>query len=107
MSPAALLHADREFFGMVADVAFSNPSSLSRAAVVARLISDAPRDRTSDREALARVVARRLQVELREGAQAVGRLGDVDRRLVETALLYVTYHRYLPQIDALIERQAG
>src|SRR5437660_27202 len=52
MSPAALLHADREFFGMVADVAFSNPFSLSRAAVVARLISDAPRDRTSDREAL-------------------------------------------------------
>ena len=85
---------------MVADVAFSNPFSLSRAAVVARLISDAPRDRTSDREALARVVAPRLQSVLREGAQAVGRLGDDDRRLVETALLYVTYHRYLPQIDA-------
>ena len=92
---------------MVADVAFSNPFSLSRAAVVARLISDAPRDRTSDREALARVVAPRLQSVLREGAQAVERLGDDDRRLVETALLYVTYHRYLPQIDALIERQAG
>jgi len=92
---------------MVADVAFSNPFSLSRAAVVARLISDAPRDRTSDREALARVVAPRLQSVLREGAQAVERLGDDDRRLLETALLYVTYHRYLPQIDALIERQAG
>src|SRR5438094_5905276 len=106
MSPAALLHADREFFGMVADVAFSNPFSLSRAAVVARLISDAPRDRTSDREALARVVAPRLQGVLGDGVRTVDRLGEDDRRLVETALLYVTYHRYVPQIDALIERQA-
>ncbi|HEY0338436.1 MAG TPA: sigma 54-interacting transcriptional regulator, partial [Burkholderiales bacterium] len=29
-----------------------------------------------------------------------------DRRLLEPAVFYVTYHRYVPQLDALIERQA-
>ena len=29
-----------------------------------------------------------------------------DRRLLEPALLYVCYHRHVPRIDALIERQA-
>src|SRR5205807_8122731 len=65
----------------------------------------APRDLARDREALARVVATRLHGVPGAGV-AIGRFGEEDRRLVETALLYVTYHRYVPQIDALIERQA-
>src|SRR5437879_6521391 len=65
----------------------------------------APRDLARDREALARVVASRLHGLLGDGV-TIDRFGEEDRRLVETALLYVTYHRYVPQIDALIERQA-
>jgi len=33
-------------------------------------------------------------------------LGADDQRLLEPAFLYVSYHRYVPQLDALIERQA-
>ena len=33
-------------------------------------------------------------------------LSAEDRQLLEPALLYVCYHRHVPQIDALIERQA-
>ena len=107
MSRAGLGNSDREFFAALADAAFGNSFSLQRAALIARLVSDTPGDLTGDREALARVVAPRLQRLLREGLPVVQRLGDEDRRLVEVALLYVSYHRHVPQIDALIERQAG
>ena len=99
--------ADREFFSALADVVFGNPFSAKRDELIVRLAPDAPLgDLTSDREALARVVGPRLALWLREGAPALRRLGAEDRRLLEPAFLYVCYHRYVPQLDALIERQA-
>jgi transcriptional regulator with AAA-type ATPase domain len=92
---------DRDFLGSLADVVFGNPFSAQRAALVARLAPGAkPGDLTQDREALARLVAPRLAPWLSR------RLSDEERRLVEPALLYVSYHRFVPQIDAHIERQA-
>jgi transcriptional regulator with AAA-type ATPase domain len=92
---------DHEFFVALADVVFGNPFSARRAALVARLAPGAtPGDLTQDREALARLVAPRLEPWLSR------KLSDEERRLVEPALLYVTYHRFVPQIDAHIERQA-
>jgi transcriptional regulator with AAA-type ATPase domain len=103
-----LTEADREFFGALGDVVFGNPFSARRDRVIVRLAPDAPLgDLTSDREALARVVEPRLGPWLRDGAEAWLRLGADDRRLLESGLLYVSYHRYVPPIDALIERQAG
>jgi transcriptional regulator with AAA-type ATPase domain len=92
---------DSAFFAALADVVFGNPFSPERAALVARLAPGAkPGDLTEDPEALARIVAPRVAPWLSK------RLSDEERRLVEPALLYVTYHRYVPQIDAHIERQA-
>ena len=92
---------DRDFLNALADVVFGNPFSARRAALVARLAPGAkPGDLTQDREALARLVAPRLEPWLSR------KLSDEERRLVEPALLYVTYHRFVPQIDAHIERQA-
>ena len=92
MSPA-----DKEFFGALADVVFGNPFSVQRGDLVARLVPAAPRaELMKDREALARVVSSRIPKEVT--AQ--------DRRLLEPALLYICYHRAVPQLDALIERQA-
>ncbi len=107
MPTPSLSAADREFFAVLADVVFGNPFSARRADLIVRLAPGAPPDPTSDREALARVVGPRLGPFLREGAPALQRLGAEDRRLLEPGLLYVCYHRYVPQIDALIERQAG
>jgi sigma-54 dependent transcriptional regulator, flagellar regulatory protein len=93
--------ADRQFFGALADVVFGNPFSAERAALVRRLAPGArPGDLTEDREALARLVTPRITPWLSK------RLSDEERRLIEPALLYVGYHRCVPQIDALIERQA-
>jgi sigma-54 specific flagellar transcriptional regulator A len=102
-----LSEADRGFFRALGDVVFGNPFSARRDEVIVRLAPEAPLgDLTSNREALARVVEPRLGPWLRDGAEAWQRLAADDRRLLEPALLYVCYHRYVPPIDALIERQA-
>jgi DNA-binding NtrC family response regulator len=95
--------ADREFLGTLADVVFGNPFSLKRAELVAKLAPGAPfGDLTAHREALARVASTRLGPLLDAGA----RMGAEERRLLEPAVLYVCYHHHVPQLDALIERQA-
>ena len=100
--------ADREFFAALADVVFGNPFTRQRAELIARLAPEVPLgDMTTHREALAKVVAPRLAPWLREGVTALEPLSADDRRLLEPPLLYVAYHRYVPQLDALIERQAG
>ncbi len=93
--------SDRDFFSALAEVVFGNPFSAQRAALIVRLTPGVKLgDLTQDPEALARLVAPRLQPWLGKN------LGAEERVLLEPALLYVTYHRYVPQIDALIERQA-
>jgi len=93
--------SDAEFFAVLADVVFGNPFSAARAELVARLAPGAKRgDLTEDRQALARLVAPRLQPWLQKNP------GAEDRPVLEPALLYVCYHRHVPKIDALIERQA-
>jgi transcriptional regulator with AAA-type ATPase domain len=105
MPSTSLSASDREFFAALGDVAFLNPFSATRAEMVVRLAPNASLgDLTADREALARVVAPRLEPLLRDGT--FRRLSAEDRRVAEPALLYVCYHRYVPQLDALIERQA-
>ena len=93
--------ADRDFLRVLADVVFGNPFTDQRMALIRRLAPEAPGDLTSDREALVRVVAPKVAPLVRE----VRTLGNEDRLLLEPALLYVTYHRYVPQLDAHIERQ--
>jgi len=104
MSMTRLPAADREFFGVLADIVFGNPFSPQRDQLIVRLAPGVP---LGHREAFARVVEPRLEPWLREGAPALQRLSAEDRRLLESGFIYVCYHRWVPQFDALIERQAG
>ncbi len=107
MASTHLSSADREFFTALADVVFGNPFSPQRNALIVRLAPRAkPGQLSDDREALARVVGPRLAPWLREGIPAVQQLGAEDRRMLKPAVLYLCFHRYVPQLDALIERQA-
>jgi len=107
MPTAGLSAADREFFAALADVVFGNPYSRQRATLIVRLAPQAlPGDLISRREALVQVVEPRLAPFLRDGEAGLRRLGAEERRLLEPAFLYICYHRYVPQLDALIERQA-
>jgi sigma-54 specific flagellar transcriptional regulator A len=106
MSSERLGSSEREFLGALADVVFGNPFSAQRAQLIVRLAPEASLgDLTRDREALVRVVSARLGPFLAAGARARA-LSTEEQRLLEPALLYVSYHRYVPQLDALIERQA-
>jgi len=99
---------DREFFGALADVAFGNPFTPKRDALIVRLAPEAPLgDLVSDREALARVVAPKLEPLFRDNGAALLRLSGEDRQLVAPAILYVGYHRAVPYLDALIEKQVN
>src|SRR5881397_2054964 len=108
MPTAKLGQSDRDFFAALADVVFGNPFTPQRDQLIVRLAPGAPLgDLTSDREALARIVGPRLEPWLREGAAALQKLSAEDRRLLEPGFIYVCYHRCVPQLDSLIERQAG
>ena len=91
---------DREFLAALGDVVFGNPFTPQRVAIIRRLAPNAPGDLSSDREALARVVAPRLR------SLTAARVAADEQPLLEPALAYVAYHRYVPQLDAHIERQA-
>lgn len=100
--------ADREFFAALGEIVFANPFSAERAQRIARLAPGVPiGDLDRNREALARVVEPRLAPWLRPAAPGPPRLAAEDQQLLEPAVLYVCYQRYVPQIDALIERQAS
>src|SRR5690348_16646586 len=108
MSPARLSAPDREFFAALADVVFGNPFTPRRNELIGRLAPGAPLSGlTGDREALARVVGPRLEPWLREGPTRLQTLSADDRRLLEPGVLYVCYQRCVPELDALIEGQAG
>src|SRR4051812_18834401 len=102
MPSQKLSATDRDFYTVLADVVFGNPFSPERDKLIVRLAPNAkPGDRSNDREALARVVGPRLAA-----LPALQGLSAADRNLLEPALLYVCYHRYVSQLDALIEKQA-
>src|SRR4051812_5235188 len=94
------------FFATLADVVFGNPFTATRDALIARLAPHAPKgDLHSHREALARVVAIKLAPLLRDDGAALRRLSPKDLRVVMPARLYVGYHRAVPHLDALIDKQ--
>jgi len=103
MGTPRLDSGQREFLASVASVVFGNPYTAERVALIRRLAPEAPARLANDREALARVVAPKLKSLLAAGWAA---FGEEDRSLLEPAFLYVTYQRFVPQIDAHIERQA-
>src|SRR3954465_490415 len=92
---------DLGFLQALPDVVFGNPFTPERVALIRRLTPDAPLDLSSDREALARAVAPRLRT------LSTARIAAEDRPLLEPGLAYVAYHRYVPQLDEHIERQAA
>ena len=108
MSTLRISAPERPFFAALADVVYGNVFSANRAELIAQLVPGArPEDLSNDPEALARVVTPRLEPFLHAGGLNLPGLSDADRRLLEPAFLYVCYIRAVPQLDALIERQAG
>ena len=108
MAHTRFTEADRTFFATLANIVYGNAFAADRMQVIARLVPGRrPEELANDPEALARVVMPQLEPFLRTGGIQASTLSEADRRLLEPAFLYVCYQRAVPQLDALIERQAG
>jgi DNA-binding NtrC family response regulator len=100
--PSRLRAADREHLALVSEAAFENPFSARRIALDARLAQSAEKD--------SRWVARmleRLSARLRDvfrGGEAPA-WSQEDRTLIEYAVFFEAYHRFVDEIDAHIERE--
>jgi hypothetical protein len=106
MGAARLSAAEREFLDALGRVVYGNPFSDERKELIGRLLARAGVDPAEPpREALASVVEPRLRPY--RDAAVLAALEGRDRRLVDTAFLYVCYQRHVPALDALIERQAA
>ncbi|HJS39730.1 MAG TPA: sigma 54-interacting transcriptional regulator [Burkholderiales bacterium] len=106
--PPGLSREDRAFFGTLADIVYGNAFAANRIQSVAELVPGATLESLRrDEQALARVVAPRLERYLRAGGIQAPGLSDADRWLIARAALYVCYIRGLRQFDAHIERQAA
>src|SRR5262245_43148000 len=99
---ASLEDSDRRFFARVAQAAFANPFSQEREQLDAELSELAPDDPAVLRK-LAQRLAGRLD-KLGHGAPVrLERYRGDDRELMFAALLFHVFHRYLDDIDKLIE----
>jgi transcriptional regulator with AAA-type ATPase domain len=97
--------ADRDFYALVSEAAFANPFGEERDRID-RNVARAPRgaDRT---EVLDRLLVR-VRGRLRElSASEKRRLPEPDRTLVEQAVLFDLFHRYMEAFDALIQEQVA
>ena len=95
--------ADRDFYVLVSEAAFANPFGEERDRID-RNVARAPRG--ADRaEVLDRLLVR-VRTRLRElSASEKRRLPEPDRTLVEQAILFDLFHRYMEAFDALIQEQ--
>ena len=101
MTQGQLAEPDRGFFAALDRVVHGNPFSDERTQLIQDLVPGASAEQLAqDREALARTVVPRLRAFA--GTDAVLRLDEPDRRLVQSAFLYVCYHRHVPPLDELI-----
>ena len=106
MTGARLKASEREFFAALGDVVYGNPFSDARGQVVQRLVPNATKEQLAiDEDALRRIVEPHLAP---YGERDVlKRLDAEDRLHLQTAFLYVCYHRHLPQMDELIEHEVA
>jgi DNA-binding NtrC family response regulator len=105
----ALTEAERSFFSFLADTIFSNPFNHEQSKSDTRLSeyvdTTSPGAGTRPNEALIPIVEERLRILHSDGISHLDGIKEEDRQLLEYAILFQTYHRFLDDFDELIERQ--
>jgi sigma-54 specific flagellar transcriptional regulator A len=98
--------SDREFLVQVGDFVFGNPYSPARAELLPQLLPDTVASNLAvDQLALHREVERRLAPYDQNSAARLQNFRVEDQRLLAPAYLYLVYHRVVPAMDQLIDRQ--
>ena len=97
---------DRNFFSQVSRIIFMNPFHEERAAILDRLTAGqarGPGEPGTD-SILPAVDAKIANLE-HKGLGTIARFEGDERRMMETVFLYQVYHRFVAELDKLIERQ--
>src|SRR6266850_5773482 len=99
---ARIESADREFFELIAGIAFCNPFSEERAALDAKIVAHAV-DVFSERhpEDLTKAISARIGKLERKGLADVRKYGARDRELMQTVFLFECFHRFCDDFDQL------
>jgi len=100
---ARLAAADRQLFSLVTEAAFANPFGERRQALDGQISDGAP----DDEHWIARMLQRvgtRLRA-LSSPSLDVRTFVERDRELIEYTMLFVTFHRFVSQLDASIVAQ--
>lgn len=94
------------FLQEVSTVTFSNPFSPDRARLLQRLAPGVSASAfTTDPGQLSRIIVERLGLDTNGQPERIDDFQSKDRELIEIVFLYIAYHRYLEDLDALIEQQ--
>ncbi len=104
----ALSPEPRQFFKLVAQVVFTNPFSDERLKLDAEIAGDpkvAALDRRARLERMSERTARQLQNLQARGFHRLQDFTDEDRQLMEYVYLFDIYHRFMSDLDQLIQRQ--
>jgi DNA-binding NtrC family response regulator len=109
MSPTKRLSAhERDFLGLLAEAAATNPFSERYADLQSKI---AGCDSSAPSEEQFKAIVSRVSEEVRKlekaGLANVQLFSGEDGRLLRHAMLFDIYHRFMPQLDRLIEDQTG
>jgi len=103
MKTLKLGDGDREFLGLVAEAAFSNPFSDERRILDQQIAGKTPE---IDREELLTLVTRAVSARLRQlrqrNAGDLSRFRGQDRQVMRIALLFEVFHMFVEKFDRLI-----
>ena len=108
-APSSRLRAaDRDYLALVSDAAFANPFGARRRQLDAGLVESSPVANVEDPHWTPRMRERlnaRLRGLLAAGPAALARLPEHDRVLVENAVCFETFHRFIGELRDYIEAQ--
>jgi len=98
--------ADRGFFSQVATIIFMNPFDEQRAAMLSRLQTEfGPQSSEPASASILPELNRRIHVLDDKGLGTIARFEGEERRVMEAVFLYSVYHRFVAELDKLIEHQ--
>lgn len=102
---ACLHHDDRAFFALIAKVIFTNPFAVDHSEVEVLASTTAIRNRAYDHlfSALLPALNERFRRLEQQGLATLTPFTGEDRTLLEHAFLFDIYHRFLSELDALIQ----
>jgi sigma-54 specific flagellar transcriptional regulator A len=104
-SSGRLTATDKTFFSQVATIVFMNPFAAQREAILSGLEFESGLQAGESSTSILPRLNERIGALEGRGLGSIARFEGEERRVLEAVFLYCVYHRFIAELDALIERQ--